>query len=503
MVKDLAGNKIEKAKTTKQAFDTKLPELTIEDYSEIITTNKVNFSFSFSENISGFESSDIFVTGGTKGNFSGSGDLYTLEIYPDENSQGSIDIKVGKSAVSDSAGNVMAAKANLSQPFDTRITPRAKDFVAPFDPQFEDTIASGLNFGDFYSELVREKDFPIKGYFTSDNFEIKNVSIDYGEKLSPAEAGITVNNKGTIQIDTSVDAYQYLSDGEIVDVVTKFIVTSKGLSDVGTIIFQVEGVNEAGDSDEKLGPIAKDFVSPLPPQLEDTVAKDLNFGVIYSELVKTKHYPEGTFTSDNFKIKTVSIDGGDDLPASEAGITVNNDGLVKIDTRVDAYQYLADGDEIDVVTKFKVTDNNGLSDFGTVTFKVAGVTDGNEMPKLVAKDFISPLSPQFEDSVVKDLNFGEIYSELVKTKHYPNYTFTSDNFKIKTVSIDGGKDLSASEAGITVNNDGFIKIDTRVEAYEYLNNNELVDVVATFKVTDNFDQSDFGTVTFQILGITE
>ena len=188
-----------------------------------------------------------------------------------------------------------------------------------------------------------------------------------------------------------------------------------------------------------------------------------------------------------------------------AGITVNNDGFIKIDTRVDAYQYLIDGDVIDVVTKFKVTDNKGLTDIGTVTFKVAGVGDGDSDEQFVrfAKDFVSPLSPQIEDTVVKNLNFGEIYSELVKTKYYPGYTFTSDNFKIKTVSIDGGKDLSPADAGITVNNDGLIKIDTRVEAYQYLDNNELVDVVATFKVTDVFDQSDFGTVTFQVLGVND
>ena len=64
---------------------------------------------------------------------------------------------------------------------------------------------------------------------------------------------------------------------------------------------------------------------------------------------------DGSFSCENFKIKTVSIDGAEDLSPSEAGITVNNDGFIKIDTTVDAYQYLVDG-IIDVVTKFKVTD---------------------------------------------------------------------------------------------------------------------------------------------------
>ena len=46
--------------------------------------------------------------------------------------------------------------------------------------------------------------------------------------------------------------------------------------------------------------------------------------------------------------------------------------LITIDTGVDAYQYLGEGDLVDVVVKFKVTDNNGLYDSGSVIFGVVG-----------------------------------------------------------------------------------------------------------------------------------
>ena len=320
---------------------------------------------------------------------------------------------------------------------------------------------------------MKAKDYPNGDTsFTADNFEIVNVSIDGGNTLSAEDAGITVDRNGFIKIDTRVEAYQYLNHGDLVDVVTKFLVTANtGLSDTGKVFFQVAGVNE--------GPIAKDFIAPISPQIEDTVTRNLNFGQIYSELVKAKYYPDGTFTSDSFEIKNVSIDGLDAIPASEAGITVSSNGFIKIDTRVDAYQYLGDGDIVDVVVKFKVTDNNGLYDFGNVTFGVAGI-DNDEISGPIAKDFVAPISPQPEDTVVQDLNFGEIYSELAKARHYPDGTFTSESFEIINVSIDR-KDPTTAAEGITVKGDGLIKVDT-VDTYQYLDDSDTVMLLLCLKL---------------------
>ena len=49
---------------------------------EINSTTAFTATFTFSEDVTGFEAADITVTGGTNGNLSGSGDTYTLEITP-------------------------------------------------------------------------------------------------------------------------------------------------------------------------------------------------------------------------------------------------------------------------------------------------------------------------------------------------------------------------------------------------------------------------------------
>ena len=501
---DLAGNKNTKNLSVQQEFDTKSPTIDITGHSENVISGDVTFKFNFSEDVIGFKAGDIKVSGGSKGKFSGSGDTYKLVVSPNSNEEGSLAISVGKEAFADSVDNKNKKQTDVLQKYDTRISPIAKNFVVPSEAQLEDTVIEELNFGSIYSELVKVKDYPNGDTsFTADNFEIVNVSIDGGNTLSAEDAGITVDRNGFIKIDTRVEAYQYLNDGDLVDVVTKFLVTANnGLSDTGKVFFQVAGVNEhnSDEPSEQSGPIAKDFVAPISPQPEDTVTTNLNFGQIYSELVKAKYYPDGTFTSDSFEIKNVSIDGLDAISASEAGITVSSNGFIKIDTRVDAYQYLGDGDVVDVVVKFKVTDNNGLYDFGNVTFGVAGI-DNDEISGPIAKDFVAPIS-QPEDTVVKDLNFGEIYSELVKARLYPDGTFTSDSFEIINVSIDRKDPITAAEAGITVKGDGLIKVDTRVDAYQYLDDSDTVDVVTMFKVTDHQGLYDFGTVTFQVVGIS-
>ncbi len=470
MVTDLAGNKNTKGQTIKQAYDTKSPTLEITKNKDGITSEDIKFEFLFSEDIQGFNSKDIKISGGTSGKLTGSGNKYKLTVTPDKNKEGNVSVKVNSGAVTDLAGNENDKGVTIKQAFDTK------------SPELSILSSSDSESND---------DVTIEFLFSEDveGFKFNDISINGGK------AGKFSGSGGYYKLVVS----PYQDTKGSID-----IKVAKGAaSDFAGNTNAVKS-EYSHEYDTRIAPRAKDFVVPLEAQLEDTVAKDLNFGVVYSELVKAKDFPAGSFSADNFKIKTVSIDGGDNLSPSEAGITVNSAGFIKIDTTVDAYQYLNGGDEVDVVTKFKVTANNGLSDTGTVTFKVAGVDEEDEGTRLpgLAKNFVSPLSPQLENTVVKDLNFGEIYSELVRAKHYPDGTFTANSFELMDVTI-FDTILSPSEAGITVNKSGSIKIDTTGPAYEDLNDGEIVDVVATFKVTDDVDQFDFGTVTFQVLGVTD
>ena len=77
--------------------------------SSINTAARFSATFTFSEDVTGFESGDVTVTGGTKGAFSGSGKTYTLAVAP----SGSADVTVSVAANSatDGVGNIGPASA--------------------------------------------------------------------------------------------------------------------------------------------------------------------------------------------------------------------------------------------------------------------------------------------------------------------------------------------------------------------------------------------------------
>ena len=72
-------------------WDAAAPTVAISDVPERInSTTNFTATFTFSEDVTGFETGDVSVSDGTKGTFSGSGKSYTLEVTPD----GSADVVV-------------------------------------------------------------------------------------------------------------------------------------------------------------------------------------------------------------------------------------------------------------------------------------------------------------------------------------------------------------------------------------------------------------------------
>lgn len=93
-------------------LDLSTPVLTISDDVAGTASGAVLFTFQFSENVTGFDATDVTVTGGTKGVFSGSGSTYTLAVTPNANSSGNIVVSVGTGAatgVTTGRGNAAAS----------------------------------------------------------------------------------------------------------------------------------------------------------------------------------------------------------------------------------------------------------------------------------------------------------------------------------------------------------------------------------------------------------
>ncbi len=115
---DPAGNSSE---PTEAVVDAAPPVLTItDDVSEMVGVDgSVTFTFTFNEDVVGFDASKIKVTGGTVGEFTAvSGSVYTLVVTPPAGSEGEITVEVAEGAAHDAAKNPSKA-AEATQAYDT------------------------------------------------------------------------------------------------------------------------------------------------------------------------------------------------------------------------------------------------------------------------------------------------------------------------------------------------------------------------------------------------
>ena len=180
---------------------------------------------------------------------------------------------------------------------------------------------------------------------------------------------------GTITYDRA--DFNYLDDGEQVDVTFSF--TSSSGPDAGlpqTLTVTITGENDA--------PVA----AVLPAGTFPTVDEDDSFtGTLVDTPAGPNEIPISLFATDvddvlgadafTFDSATVGTTAFTD-PA-DAGISYNPvTGALGFDGAADVYQSLAQGETVDVVVAFTVTDGTA-SDSGSVTFTVRGT---NDMPEI-------------------------------------------------------------------------------------------------------------------------
>jgi hypothetical protein len=120
---DVAGNTGSAGSSANYTVDTKAPTLTITDnVVSAVTNGPITFTFTFSEDVTGFTADDVTVTAnGTKGTFTAvSARVYTLVVTPQGGSTDSVGVAVLDQVASDAAGNPNLVGANASQGYDTQ-----------------------------------------------------------------------------------------------------------------------------------------------------------------------------------------------------------------------------------------------------------------------------------------------------------------------------------------------------------------------------------------------
>ena len=188
--------------------DTTAPVLSMtDDITDSVATGDVTFTFSFSEEVTGFTADDVIVSGGTKGAFSGNdGDSsYTLVISPSPNSVGTITVDIDADVANDAAGNGNIAAAQVKQDFDTQPPDTTAPTVSITD-DITDSVATGdVTFTFSFSEEVTgftANDVIVsggtKGAFSVNNINsgLRNIDLEY-RNGSGGNFGINIDGSGS------------------------------------------------------------------------------------------------------------------------------------------------------------------------------------------------------------------------------------------------------------------------------------------------------------------
>lgn len=116
-VQDSAGNSNNASGTLTRTSDTVAPVPVMSSVSTSPTnTTPITLNINFAENVSGFTTGDVVVSGATKGTFSGSGSTFSLILTP--MGEGTVTANIAAAKLTDTASNQNTAAAPFSINFD-------------------------------------------------------------------------------------------------------------------------------------------------------------------------------------------------------------------------------------------------------------------------------------------------------------------------------------------------------------------------------------------------
>ncbi|MEC9083860.1 MAG: VCBS domain-containing protein, partial [Pseudomonadota bacterium] len=252
-----------------------------------------------------------------------------------------------------------------------------------------------------------------------------------------AVAGLVINQDGTYRFDPSDAAYQSIAQGVGQDVVASWIATDDlGATDTATLTITITGVND--------GPAAT---------------------AVLASATEGGEAVTGQLVADD-------VDNGASLTyrlvEAVDGLIVNEDGSYRFDSSDAAYQSLAQGETLDVVANWSVTDDHDTTDAGTLIVTVTGSNDG---PVASALDGVAAA--------------GELSAK------------DDDNNSSLTYA------LNEPVEGLTVNADGSYSFDLSLPAYRSLVAGETMVVEAQWTVTDNNEASASSTMKITLEGVND
>jgi VCBS repeat-containing protein len=223
----------------------------------------------------------------------------------------------------------------------------------------------------------------IEGQLTSTDADVLGKTAAYALVGDPV-AGLVIESDGSWSFDPSDAAYQYLAEGEELDIEVTYSVTDdQGESGTASFTITVTGTND--------DPVATFTEAQSADEDGETI--------------------EGQLTASDADIlgetATFALVG-----APIAGLTINEDGGWSFDPSDSAYQYLVEGQTLDIVVNYSVTDSQGAVGTASFTITLTGTNDipvisGNTSGTAVESAFGTTGSNATGTLAIEDLDAGQ------------------------------------------------------------------------------------------------
>jgi hypothetical protein len=203
VAQDSSGNNNSAAPQFDRIYDSSEPSVVVTSTAPPYTgVSPIPVTITFSEVVTGFIASDIYVINGTAGNLvSSDNKVFTADIMPV--SQGTVTIGVNSGVCTDSAGNNNTASINISRIYDSYqpsvvITSSASDPTSvspiPVTVTFDETV-QGFSVGDIVLTNGTASGFSSSG---DSLFSIQVTPASQGQVSASVPAGVCTDNAGNV-----------------------------------------------------------------------------------------------------------------------------------------------------------------------------------------------------------------------------------------------------------------------------------------------------------------
>ena len=483
LAQDSAGNNNVAATQFSIESDGTAPTVTLATSDSEPIASSFTLTVTFSEDVTGFVGTDLVVSNGVVGSISGSGSVYTAQIFVD--GTGSVTVDVAAGAAQDAAGNDNVAATQFSIEADqtppsvvissTASDPVAGVFVATIT--FSEDV-TGLEIGDFSAGNADLDNLSGSGsVYTVEvtPFQDGTVTLDLGAGVAEDAAGNgnTASNTFTIEADGNAPTVAITSSATS-PVSGAFSVTVTFSEDVTG--FALADLNVGNGTASNLAGSGDTYTATITPTGGGTVTVDIAAGVAQDaagndNTAATQFSIEIDGTAPDVTITTASSDPVSGTFTITVSFTEDVTGFALADLDVGngaASDFAGSGDTY-TATITPTADGTVTVDVAAGVAQDAAGNDNTAATQFSIESDGTPPSVAFGTAVAQSDPVAGLFTLSVQFSEDVT-GFTEDDLSVSNAMISGFRDWPEFTSGsgflleLTPTSDGLVTADVSADA---------------------------------------